>query len=83
MWWLIIHLLGKGAEYPVPDDEGHAHVLIKIRGIAGMMHTVVRRGNEYIFYPAGQFFDRLCMHQYTIGLCQCIHEQDIYRVEAY
>src|SRR5690606_344614 len=78
-WRLFGQLFGKGAEYPVPDDEHHAHILIQVRYIAGVVHAVVRWGNEDIRHPARKAYLSLRMHQYAVGLRDGIHKQDIYR----
>ena len=82
MWYFFRHFFGKGAEHAVPDDEGHPHILVEVRDIACMMHAVVRRGYKYIFYPAGQFFYVLGMHQYATYLSNGIHENGVKRLEA-
>ena len=39
--WFGRCFCGKCAENAVPDNEQHAHVLVKVRNIAGMVYPVV------------------------------------------
>ena len=62
------HLFRKRSEHTVPDDEGHAHVAVEVGDIAGVVYPVMGRGYKEVFYPAGQFFYVLGMHQDAIYL---------------
>lgn len=82
--WLIFFFCEfglKGAEQLVPDDQEHAHVLIEVFGIAGMMDPVMGRGDEDIFEPA-HFADEFGVYEDAPDLCSGIHEDYVEGFEA-
>ena len=83
---VVRHLAGQlfceGAEQAVPDNEDHTHIPVEVGNIASVMHAVVRWGDKYIFYPAGQAANGLRMHQYTIYLGEGIHKDNVHRPEV-
>ena len=80
--YLAGQLFCESAEQAVPDNEDHAHIAVEVGDIAGMVHAVVRWGDEYILYPAGQSANGLCMHQYTIYLREGVDKYYVHRPEV-
>ena len=71
----------EGTEQLVPDDQEHAHVLVEIFGVGGVMDPVMGGCYQDIFQPA-HFAYQLRMYKDAPDLCSGIHENDIQGFES-
>lgn len=71
----------EGSEELVPDDEEHAHVLIEVFGIGGVVDAVMRWGDKDVFQPA-HFIDEFGVNEYAPDLGGGVHENDVHGFEA-
>ena len=71
----------ESAKHFVPDNKKHAHVLIEVFGVGGMVYAVVRGCYQYIFQPT-QFVYFFGMYQYAPNLCGGIYKCNIKRLKT-
>ncbi len=71
----------EGAEQLVPDNEEHAHVLVEVLHVRGMVDPVMGGGDQDILQPT-HLADEFCMDENAPYLGGRVHKDDIHRLKA-